>query len=70
MLAHSHDLCQKLLNIDILSFFLCNTMPKLKLIGEFIFRQVLTVQTLSKNLYCLENLPLGGASIHCKHLQY
>ena len=70
MLAKSHDLCQKLLKIDILSFFLCNTMPKLELVGEFIFRQVFTVVTLSKNIYSLEIMPLGGAGIHWKQLQY
>ena len=28
----------------------------------------LHLQTLSQNIYCLENSPLGGTSIHCKHL--
>ena len=44
----------------ITAFFLWNT---LQLIREFMSRQVLTIQTLSQNLYCLRNLPIGGASI-------
>ena len=30
----------------------------------------ITVQTFAQKLYCFKHSPLGGASIHCKHLQF
>ena len=41
-----------------------------ELLRELISKQAFTEQTLSQNLYCLENSPLDGASMYCKHLQY
>ena len=34
------------------------------------FPEKITVQTFAQKLYCFKNSPLGGASIHCKHLQF
>ena len=64
-------LCVSYLPPHLPSFTTCslsNTLPKLQLIRESSSRQVLSVQILSQHLYCLENSPLGGAGIHCKHL--
>ena len=54
----------------ITTFFSVEYVAKVITISRINAQKKFTVQTFAQKLYCFKHSPLGGASIHCKHLQF